>query len=58
MNMAGNLGSFMTGLAFPYLMAAFGSATPFFALGAVLNLLAMLCWVALRIRRGVAFDRP
>ncbi|WP_343615954.1 MFS transporter [Novosphingobium sp.] len=58
MNMAGNLGSFMTGLAFPYLMAAFGSATPFFTLGAVLNLLAMLCWVALRIRRGVVFDRP
>ena len=30
MNMAGNIGSFVTALAFPYLNAWFGSTTPFF----------------------------
>ena len=44
MNMAGNVGSFVTALAFPYLKAWAGSVTPFFFLGAVLNILAIIVW--------------
>ncbi len=51
MNMAGNLGSFVTGLAFPYLRQWTGSTTPFFLVGLVgagLNVLAILAWVGTR----------
>ena len=48
MNMAGNLGSFITALAFPYLIAFTGSVTPFFILAAVLNILAVFCWMNIR----------
>jgi ACS family glucarate transporter-like MFS transporter len=48
MNMAGNIGSFATSLAFPYLLAATGSATPFFLIGATLNLLAAALWLLTR----------
>jgi ACS family glucarate transporter-like MFS transporter len=48
MNMAGNIGSFVTSLAFPYLLAMTGSTTPFFVLGAVLNLLAAWLWTKTR----------
>jgi ACS family glucarate transporter-like MFS transporter len=44
MNMAGNLGSFVTTLAWPYLLAATGSTMPFFIAAAVLNVLGVLCW--------------
>jgi len=45
MNMAGNLGSFITALAFPYLKAWTGSVVPFFITGAVLALLSIFCWI-------------
>ncbi len=48
MNMAGNLGSFFTALAFPYMIAFTGSNTPFFFLAAVLNLLAIPMWLAIK----------
>jgi ACS family glucarate transporter-like MFS transporter len=48
MNMAGNVGSFVTSLAFPYLLAATGSPDPFFLVGAGLNLMAALLWLAAR----------
>lgn len=48
MNMAGNLGSFFTALAFPYLMAFTGSSLPFFFLAAALNLLAIPMWLAVK----------
>ena len=48
MNMAGNLGSFVTGLAFPYLRQWTGSTTPFFLVGAGLNVLAILAWAVTR----------
>ena len=48
MNMAGNLGSFFTALAFPYLLSMTGSGTPFFFVAAVLNLLAILMWLAIK----------
>ena len=44
MNMAGNIGAFVTALAFPYLQAWTGSVTPFFIVGAILNLLAIFLW--------------
>jgi ACS family glucarate transporter-like MFS transporter len=46
MNMAGNLGSFVTSLAWPYLLLATGSTTPFFIAAAVLNVLGVLLWGA------------
>jgi len=45
MNMAGNIGSFVTSLAFPYLMLLTGSATPFFVVGAALNLAGVWLWM-------------
>lgn len=44
MNMAGNLGSFLTALAFPYLMAWTGDENTFFYIGIALAFLAMFCW--------------
>ncbi len=44
MNMAGNLGSFLTALAFPYLLQWTGGPATFFYVGAVLNLLAVGLW--------------
>ncbi len=45
MNMAGNLGSFITALAFPYLREWTGSDDYFFYLGAALALMAVFFWV-------------
>jgi MFS transporter, ACS family, glucarate transporter len=53
MNMAGNLGSFVTSLAFPYLLVLTGSTTPFFVVGAVLNLAAALAWTRVRPDRPI-----
>lgn len=53
MNMAGNIGSFITGLAFPYLKAWTGSVVPFFFLGAGLNLVAILLWAFVRPEKGL-----
>jgi ACS family glucarate transporter-like MFS transporter len=44
MNMAGNVGSFVTSLAFPYLLAMTGSTTPFFITAITLNLVAVAAW--------------
>jgi ACS family glucarate transporter-like MFS transporter len=48
MNMAGNFGSFITALAFPYLREWTGSVTPFFFLGAALNILAIILWTRMK----------
>ncbi len=45
MNMAGNLGSFITALAFPYLLAWTGSPDPFFYIAALLNASAIVFWL-------------
>jgi len=47
MNMAGNFGSFVTSLAFPYLLAWTGSSLPFFYVAAALNLAAIASWFAI-----------
>ncbi len=45
MNMAGNLGAFITSIAFPYLIKWTNSVTPFFYIAAALNLLAIIFWL-------------
>jgi ACS family glucarate transporter-like MFS transporter len=45
MNMAGNFGSFLTALAFPYLLQWTGGPGAFFYAGAVLNLAAAGLWL-------------
>ncbi len=45
MNMAGNLGSFATALAFPYLQQWTDSTDPFFYTAAVLAALSIICWL-------------
>jgi len=53
MNMAGNLGSFVTSLAFPYLLIWTGSPSPFFIVGATLNAGAAILWLRARPDRPV-----
>jgi ACS family glucarate transporter-like MFS transporter len=53
MNMAGNLGSFFTALAFPYLLSMTGSGTPFFFVAATLNLLAIVMWLAIKPQKAL-----
>lgn len=48
MNMAGNIGSFVTTLAFPYLLDWTGSHVAFFYVAAGLNGLAALLWIAMK----------
>jgi len=44
MNMAGNIGAFLTSLIFPYLLAWTGNTNLFFVIGAVLNISAIFLW--------------
>lgn len=53
MNMAGNIGSFVTALAFPYLMLWTGSVTPFFFVGAALNVVAIGAWLLMQPERRI-----
>jgi len=57
MNMAGNIGSFLTGLAFPYLAAWTGSNTLFFYFAAALNLVAIPIWCLIDCRRKLGATR-
>jgi ACS family glucarate transporter-like MFS transporter len=53
MNMAGNLGGFVTALAFPYLLQWTGEVRVFFYTAAVLNLLAVGTWLLIRPDRPI-----
>jgi ACS family glucarate transporter-like MFS transporter len=53
MNMAGNLGSFFTALAFPYLMSITASATPFFFVAGALNLIAIGMWLGIKPQKAL-----
>jgi ACS family glucarate transporter-like MFS transporter len=53
MNMAGNLGSFATALAFPYLLEWTGRPEPFFLLAAALNLLACGAWLLINPEKPI-----
>lgn len=57
MNMAGNLGSFVTSLAFPYLLVLTGSTVPFFAIGATMNLAAAVLWTRARPEHPIVGER-
>jgi ACS family glucarate transporter-like MFS transporter len=56
MNMAGNLGSFVTALAFPYLLAWTGSVRPFFFTAAALSLAAAGAWAFVQTARPLTGD--
>lgn len=48
MNMIGNLGSFISANAFPYLYGMTGSATAYFGVAALLNAGAAICWLRMK----------
>jgi MFS transporter, ACS family, glucarate transporter len=54
MNMAGNLGSAVVAILFPYLLAWTGGPSAFFYVGAAMNGLAILCWSLARPDRPIA----
>ena len=58
MNMAGNVGSFVTSLAFPYLLIWTGSPSPFFVVGVTLNVGAAILWMRARPDRPIAAVNP
>lgn len=53
MNMAGNIGAFVTALAFPYLLSWFGNVEPFFLLAAVLNVIAIWLWMKIEPQKSL-----
>ena len=53
MNMAGNIGSFVTSLAFPYLLAWTGTSTPFFFIAAGLNAIAVVVWFSIKPQQPI-----
>ena len=52
MNMAGNIGAFITALLFPYLLDWTGSTTLFFIVGAILNILAIVFWYQMKPQKN------
>ena len=48
MNMVGNLGSFVSANAFPFLFGLTGSAFTYFAIAALLNVISIVCWGFMR----------
>lgn len=55
MNMAGNLGAFLTALAFPYLKEITGSDMTFFYIGALLNVLAIIFWLNINPNKQILY---
>jgi ACS family glucarate transporter-like MFS transporter len=53
MNMAGNLGSALVALAFPYLLQWTGGPQAFFYLGAALSIIAIACWLLVQPQRAI-----
>lgn len=52
MNMAGNIGSFISANAFPWLYGMTGSANSYFGVAALLNVAAIGCWFYMTPPRG------
>lgn len=50
MNMIGNFGSFVSSIAFPYLNGLTGSADTYFVTAALLNVVAIVCWLGMKQR--------
>lgn len=55
MNMAGNIGSFLTALAFPYITVWLGSTDYFFYTAALLNVVAIFMWLRVKADLGLAY---
>lgn len=53
MNMAGNIGSFITALAFPYLLSWTGSVVPFFYIASFFSLLSIVSWIYMEPNKSV-----
>lgn len=53
MNMAGNLGAFVTIIAYPYLFSWTGNNIPFFYVCAVLSLIAIVMWGMMRPEKTI-----
>lgn len=58
MNMMGNIGSFVSSITFPILLRTTGSAAAYFYLAALLNIVAILCWLRIRPEKGPASLQP
>jgi MFS transporter, ACS family, glucarate transporter len=58
MNMAGNIGSFVTALAFPSMIAWTGSSTPYFYLAALLNVVSIGLWMAVEPTKALCEASP
>jgi MFS transporter, ACS family, glucarate transporter len=54
MNMAGNLGAFITSLAFPYLLSWAGSPSLFFYIAAAFNLIAAVVWLQMNPEKEIS----
>jgi ACS family glucarate transporter-like MFS transporter len=52
MNMLGNFGSFVSANAFPYLEGLTGSASAYFMVAGILNLIGIVCWFQMRSVEG------
>ncbi len=48
MNMVGNLGSFVSSIAFPFLRGLTGTYVTYFVVASALNVVAILCWAGMR----------
>jgi len=46
--MVGNIGSFVSANAFPYLQEGTGDASAYFVVAAMLNVLSIFCWLKMR----------
>jgi ACS family glucarate transporter-like MFS transporter len=55
MNMAGNIGAFLTALAFPYLTDWTGSVDYFFYVAAALNVFAIFLWWRVQADKGLSY---
>jgi MFS transporter, ACS family, glucarate transporter len=54
MNMVGHLGAFLSANAFPWLLGITGSARAYFVVAAVLNVIAVFCWLGMKSTRAPA----
>jgi nitrate/nitrite transporter NarK len=53
MNMAGNLGAFITIITFPYLLEWTGKHEPFFYVCSCLSLLAIIMWLFMKPEKAL-----
>jgi len=56
MNMAGNIGAFVTIIAFPYLLKWTGSPKPFFYICSALSVIAIFVWMAMQPKKPIVVE--